>query len=147
MRAAPHLWRNVVDFIYPIFNKTSLSRKPCNVDKKLVWITMTKSCSLFQNPSWKIAWSAPWRRTDDDVISGRQYILVVGNHASQIKSYNGSLWRSHVRSFSIRREKSREAPPGGVLTMTMNYVFSSTVTVFVISSVFCPKQIRRVLQY
>jgi len=57
---------------YPDCNKTSLSRQPCIAHKTLLLITIRKSCSLFQNPSWKIAWSAPWRRTDDDVISGWQ---------------------------------------------------------------------------
>jgi len=44
---------------YPVGNKTSLPRKPCIPDKKLLWITIRKSWSLFQNPSWKIAWRAP----------------------------------------------------------------------------------------
>jgi len=57
---------------YPPFNKTSLSRKPCIADKKLLWITIRKSWSLFQNPSWKISWIALWRRNHDDVISGWQ---------------------------------------------------------------------------
>jgi len=54
---------------YPPCNETSLSRKPCIPDKKLLLNTISKSWSLFQNPSWKIAWSAPWRRNHDDVIS------------------------------------------------------------------------------
>jgi len=44
---------------HPPCNKTSLSRKPCIAHEMLVWITIRKSCSLFQNPSWKFAWSAP----------------------------------------------------------------------------------------
>jgi len=35
----------------------------------------------------------------------------LGNHASQIKSYYGTLPGSHARSFRIRHEKSPEAPP------------------------------------
>jgi len=54
---------------YPACNKTSLYRKPCTPDKKLLWNTMRKSWSLFQNPSWKIVWSVPCRRNHDDVIS------------------------------------------------------------------------------
>jgi len=54
---------------YTAGNKTSLYRKPCILDKKSLWNTMRKSRSLFQNPSWKIAWNAPWRRNHDDVIS------------------------------------------------------------------------------
>jgi len=57
---------------YPACNKTSLSRKPCISDKKLLLITIRKSWSLIQNPSWKIARSVPWRRTDDDVMSDWQ---------------------------------------------------------------------------
>jgi len=37
----------------------------------------------------------------------------LGNHASQIKSYYGTLSGSHIHSFRIRHEKSPEAPPGG----------------------------------
>jgi len=53
-------------------NKTSLSRKPCMPDKKIIWNTISKSWSLFQNLSWKIALSAPWQRSYDDVIFGFQ---------------------------------------------------------------------------
>jgi len=129
---------------YPACNKTSLSRKPSIPYKKLLWNAIRKSWSLFQNPSWKIACSALYRRNHDDVISGYQLNLVIsetmnpswkvttehyeevmvalsesvmkirlkrplaeksrwrhirlaikprflGNHASQIKSYYGSL--------------------------------------------------------
>jgi len=31
---------------FPVGNKTSLSRKPCIADKKLLWITIMKSWSL-----------------------------------------------------------------------------------------------------
>jgi len=42
----------------------------------------------------------------------------LGNHASQIKSYYGSLSGSHARFFRIRHEKLPEAPHGGEITMT-----------------------------
>jgi len=42
----------------------------------------------------------------------------LGNHASQKKSYYGTLSESHGRSFRIRHKKSPEAPPGGEITMT-----------------------------
>jgi len=42
------------------------------------------------------------------------------DHASQIKSYYGTLSGSHGRSFRIRYAKSPEAPPGGEITM-MSY--------------------------
>jgi len=40
---------------YPDGNKTSWSQKSCIRDKKLLWNTIRKSWSLFQNPSYKIA--------------------------------------------------------------------------------------------
>jgi len=42
----------------------------------------------------------------------------LGNYASQLKSYYGTLWGSHGRSFRICHEKSPEAPAGGEITMT-----------------------------
>jgi len=57
---------------HPAWNKTTLSRKPCILDKKLLRNAIRKSWSLFQNPSCKIAWSAPWRSNHDDVIAGLQ---------------------------------------------------------------------------
>jgi len=62
---------------YPACNNTSLSRKPCNTNKKLLWISIRKSCSLFQSPSWIIIWSAPRLRNHDDVIPGMQKNLVI----------------------------------------------------------------------
>jgi len=41
-----------------------------------------------------------------------------GNHAWQLKSYYRTLLGSYGRSFIIRHEKLRGAPPGGGLTMT-----------------------------
>jgi len=57
---------------YPPCNKTSLSRKSCIPDNKLIWNTIKKSWSHYQNPLWKIAWNTPWQRNHDDVISGWQ---------------------------------------------------------------------------
>jgi len=62
---------------YPACNNTSLSRKPSISNKKFLWISIRKSCSLFQNPSWIIIWSAPRLRNHGDVISGLQKILVI----------------------------------------------------------------------
>jgi len=42
----------------------------------------------------------------------------LGNHAPQIKSYNGTLSGSHGRSFRIRHENLPHAPPDGEITMT-----------------------------
>jgi len=79
---------------------------------------ITKSWSFFQNPSRKTACSAPWRTTDDDVISDWQLNLVISETIHADKSYYGSLSRSHGRPFRICHEKSREAPPGGEILMT-----------------------------
>jgi len=51
----------------------------------------------------------------------------LGNHATQIKNYYRSLSGGHARSFRIRHEKSREAPPGGGLTFT-SYPVSNTTS-------------------
>jgi len=48
------------------------------------------------------------------------------NHASQIKSYYGTLSGSHGRSFRIRHENVLEATPGGGLTMTSYLVGNKT---------------------
>jgi len=50
----------------------------------------------------------------------------LGNHASQIKSYYGTLWGSHGRTFRIHNEKLPEAPPGGGLTKTSYPVGNKT---------------------
>jgi len=62
---------------YPACNKSTLSRKPCIAYKKLQLIIIRKSWSLFQNPSWKIAWSARWQRNHNDVITYLQWKLVI----------------------------------------------------------------------
>jgi len=41
----------------------------------------------------------------------------VGNYASQMESYYGTLSGSHGRSFRIRHEKSSDAPLSGEITM------------------------------
>jgi len=78
--------------------------------KKLLWNAIRKSWSLFQNASRKISWSplaekSRWRHIHLAIKS--RYI---GNHASQIKSYYGTLSGSHDRSFRIHHEKLPEAP-------------------------------------
>jgi len=69
---SPPWRRNHVDVISGLQYKTSLSRKPCIPDEKLLSVNIMKSWLVFQNPSWKIAWSAPWRWNHNDVISGLQ---------------------------------------------------------------------------
>jgi len=114
---------------YPVGNETSLSRKPCIPDEKLLWNAIRKSWSLFLNFATmmvalsesiiKICLKRPlakksrWRHIRLAIKS--RYL---GNHASQIKSYYGTLWGSHGRSFRIHQEKLPEAPPGGEIAMT-----------------------------
>jgi len=50
----------------------------------------------------------------------------LGNHASQIKSYYGTLSESYGRSFRIHHKKSPEVPPGRGLTMTSYPVGNKT---------------------
>jgi len=112
---------------YPACNKTSLSRKPCIPDKKLICNTISKSWSLFQNPSWKIAWSAPLAeksRWCEIRLSMKPRYL--GNHVSHMKSYYGTLWGGHGRCFRNRHEKSPKAPPSGEMTMTSYPVDNET---------------------
>jgi len=63
----------------------------------------------------------------DDVIYVWQLNLVISkNHASQIKSYYGSVSESHGRSFRILHENVRYAPPGGGMAMTSYPVGNTT---------------------
>jgi len=103
---------------FPACNKTSSSRKPCIVDKKLLWITIKKSWSLCQNPSWKIAWSAPWQRKHDDVISYLQYTLVLSE--TKQPRYKVSMDHYHAVMVALSESlfKIAWSAPGGEITMT-----------------------------
>jgi len=89
---------------YPVFNQTSLSRKPCITAQKLLWNAIRKSWSLFQNALWKSACNAPWRRTDDDDISGTcQHMMLhpfrsVGQYCYYLLKSSG-VWnlKSNIR--------------------------------------------------
>jgi len=50
----------------------------------------------------------------------------LGNHASQLKNYYGTLSGSHGRSFRTRHENSPGAPTGGEITMTLYPVGNKT---------------------
>jgi len=108
-------WRHIRLAMKPRYLGNHASQ---NTDKTLIWNTIRKSWSLFQIPSWKIAWSAPlaeksrWRHIR--LAIKPRYL---GKHASHIKSYYGTLSESHDRSFRIRHEKSPKAPPSGWITM------------------------------
>jgi len=98
--------RQITMTSYPACNKTSLSNKPCIPDIKLLWNAIRKSWSLFQNSSRKnsvkrsLAEKSRWRHIRL-AIKPRNF----ENHASQKKSYYGTLSRSHSRSFRIRHVK------------------------------------------
>jgi len=64
--------REITMTSYPAYNKTSLSRKTFIPDKKWLREAKGKSWMFLQNPSLTCKCSVPWRRTDDDVISGWQ---------------------------------------------------------------------------
>jgi len=84
---------------YSVGIKTSLSQKPCIADKKLLWNAIWKSWSLIQNPSFKIARSAPWRRNHDDVISGLWFHVIPFITYWLLKPFSGFLsQKSHVRT-------------------------------------------------
>jgi len=91
----------------------------CIPDKKLLLNAIRKTRSLFQNSSWKIVGKRPlaeksrWRHIR--LAIKPRYL---GNYASQINNYYGTLLGSHGRSFRIRHEHVSAARPGGGLTMT-----------------------------
>ena len=64
---------------FPVCKKTSLSRKLCMIEVKLLKNTNRKSWSPFQNLSWKIPCGAPQRRYHHDVISGLQENLIISD--------------------------------------------------------------------
>jgi len=72
------------------------------------------ACSALAEKSW-------WRHIRFEIKP-----LKLDNHASQIKSYYKTLLGSHGRSFRIRHENVRAAPPGGGLTMTSYPVGNKT---------------------
>jgi len=72
----------------------------------------------------------PWRKTDDDVISGDNKIpRHLGNHASQIKSYYETLPGSHGHSFRVRYENRVKLPWWKQITM-ISYPVSNQTSSF-----------------
>jgi len=62
-------------------------------------------CPLAEKSRWRHIWLA---------IKPRY----LGNHASQMKSYHGTILGSQSPSFRIRHEKKPKAHPSGEITMT-----------------------------
>jgi len=125
-KACSASWRKIMITSYPACNKTSLSRKTYIPDNKLIWNTIRKSWPLFQNPSWKIVWTAHG-------VEIKMASYLAGNKTSlswkpyiPVKNCYGTLSGSHDRSFKIRHEKSSEAPPGVENTMTWYTVGNKT---------------------
>jgi len=103
---------------YPACNKTSLSRKPRIADIKLLWDTSRRSRSLFQNPSRKIAWSAPWGEIMMTSYRACKKTLLSRKPRMVAKSYYESSTGSYGRSCRNRHGESPETPPGGKIMMT-----------------------------
>jgi len=112
---------------YPACNTTSLSRKPCIRDKKLIWNTIRKSWTLFQNPSWKISLKRPLAAK-----SRWRYIRLaikpryLGNHAFLIKSYHGTLYRKSWTLFQNPSHEIAWSAYHGLITMTSYPVVNKT---------------------
>jgi len=113
---------------YTACYKTLLSQKPCISDKKLLWNAIRKLWPLFQSPSWKSACSAPWRRTDDDVV-------FACNETSLSRKpcmvANKLLWIIIKKSWSLFQKPStkvRAALPGGGMTIKSCPVGNKTLS-------------------
>jgi len=113
--------------LYPACNKTSLSRKPCIPDKNVTMVCYKEVMVAFPEAVMKKCVQRPlagdWRWLHIRLAIKPRY---VGNHASQIKTYYGSLSGSHSSSFRICHEKSHEAPVGEEITMTSYPVCNKT---------------------
>jgi len=96
---------------YPPCNKTSLSQKPSIPDKKLIWNTIDKSRSLFQNPSWKSREAPPGVEITICLIWLAIKARYLGNHALQIKIYYWSLSGCNGHSFRIHQKKIAWSTP------------------------------------
>jgi len=88
----------------------------------------------FKIPNEKFVMKNRRKRTLAAKSRGRYIRLAIkprylGIHASQKKSYYGTLSGSHGCSFRIRYEKSREALPGEGLTIT-SYPVSNTTSLY-----------------
>jgi hypothetical protein len=57
---------------FPVYKKTSISRKGCVIEQKLPLLANRKLGLISQNLSMKTMSSAPYRRNHHDVISGFQ---------------------------------------------------------------------------
>jgi len=106
---------------YWVCNKSSLFRKPCISDTKVTiepyqefMVALSESVIKIRLKR-SIAEKSQWRPVR--LPMKPPYLW---NHASQMKSYYGTLSESRGRSFRIRHEKSREALPSGEIMM-MSY--------------------------
>jgi len=112
---------------YPVSNKTSLSRKPCIPGTKLLWNAISKSWSLFQNPSQKFSWSALCGESRWSHIRLAIIPRYLGNHASQMKCY---MLRNAIRkSWSLFQNpswKNAWSTLVGEITMTLSTVGNKT---------------------
>jgi len=87
---------------YPVGNETSLSRKPCIPDEKLLKNAIRKQWSLYQNPSWKIALSAPGGEITMTSYPAFNKTSLSRNPCIPDKKLLWNTIRSHGRTFRIR---------------------------------------------
>jgi len=125
---------------YPLGNKTSLSLKLCIPDRKLLWNAIRKSWSLFQNPSWIIAWSTPWAE-DWRWRHVRLAIkhLYLGNPASHLSHYGLLSWSLGCLVIFIKRkqhisiQKMASRRPIYTFQLTRQYYWVTLKNVFAVS--------------
>jgi len=99
----------------------------------------SKRYAKYVNEPWLWNWRLSSRLLNKNCVKhplaekslGRHFQLAIkprylGNHASQLQNYYGTLPGSHGRSFKIRHEQSSEAPPGGEISMTSYHVGNKT---------------------
>jgi len=104
---------------YPACNKSSLSRILCILDKKV-------GMERYQEVTFALSESVKKKSPEAPLVEKSQWSHIrlavkpryLGNNASHIKSYYGTLSGIHGRSFRIRHKNSPEAPPSGEITMT-----------------------------
>jgi len=127
--------REITMTIYPACNKTSLSWKPA-YQIKSYYGTLSKShCHSFRIRQKKgvqrpLAEDLLWRHI---LLAMKPHYL--WNHASQIKSYYGSLSCSHGQSFRIRHEKVRATPPCGGLTVISGWQKNPLIKKLIVNGV------------
>jgi len=115
-------WRHIVFAIKPRYLGNHASQIICYY--RTLWGSHGRSLRIRQKKSPKrtLADKSRWRHIR--LAIKPRYL---GNHASQMKSYCGTLSASHGRPFRIRHKKLPEAPPSGKIMMTSYPVGNETL--------------------